>query len=231
MINVGLILAFGLLLLLAIGIVFYSKPRLSGASAMAVIILFVVGASAGYWQWGAWQAFAAYHRDQLVQSNARAILKSFKSPQAIIDKLQSHLSTHPESARGWYLLGRLNANQGKWQPAFDAFSHAYTLEPNKIDIAVNYAQSLWQLHHQQFTPKIRKLFKLILKQDPNQPDALSMLAIDAYQQHAYQQAIDLWRRLLPLTPPGTAESDTVRQAIAKAQQEANQSSASRNRLP
>jgi cytochrome c-type biogenesis protein CcmH/NrfG len=43
-----------------------------------------------------------------------------------------------------------------------------------------------------------------------------MLAMDAYQQHEYQKAIDYWSSLLILLPQNSSESKAIRKAISKA---------------
>ena len=143
-------------------------------------------------------------------------MKSLKTPQELIDKLKAHLQQKPDSARGWYLLGRLYAGQNQWKSAYKVFFKAHELEPDNEQITVNYAQSIWQTHHRIFTSDVRQLFQSILKKNPNQPDALSMLAMDAYQHHEYQRAIDYWSLLLALLPQDSSESKAIRKAIFKA---------------
>ena len=57
----------------------------------------------------------------------------------------------------------------------------------------------------------------ILKRDPNNVNAINLLAIDAYLQHHYQTAVSYWERLLLIFPPDSADSKAVLQMIAKAQ--------------
>jgi cytochrome c-type biogenesis protein CcmH len=173
--------------------------------------------SIAYWSWGSWPEWGHYMQQQARQAQVQALLKTVSGPQQLIDKLQEKLKHQPESARGWYLLGRLFASQSQWQQAYEAYAKAHHLKPNDDQITVNYAQSLWQLNHQQFSDEIRNLFKSILKKNSNQPDALAMLAMDAYIGHAYQQAIDYWQRLLAIVPPESTDAKAIRKAIAKAQ--------------
>ncbi|MBI2786478.1 MAG: tetratricopeptide repeat protein, partial [Legionella longbeachae] len=144
--------------------------------------------------------------------------QSIKSPQELIDKLRAKLNVSPKSAKGWYLLGRIYSSQDDRQNAVDSFAKAYQLSPDNEQYAVNYAHSLWVSKNQQFTEQITELFARLLKNNPNQPDALAMLAMDAFVSHAYEDALSYWQRLLKITPPQSEEALAIRKAIAKAEE-------------
>lgn len=171
----------------------------------------------GYYFWGDFGKWQAYIQQQEKQEQAEAMLKEMKSPQELIDKLRAKLDDSPKSAKGWYLLGRLYAGQNEKQKAVDAFAKAYQFNPNEEQYAVNYAHSLWQLNNRQFTEQVTEIFRRLLKNNPNQPDALAMLAMDAYASQAYEDAISYWQRLLKLAPPQSDEAQAIRKAIAKAE--------------
>lgn len=201
-------ISLSVLILLAIAIIIYPYKGTFKRLQFMIVLLFAICVSVGYWQWGGWQGLTEYNRQQ-------AALKSFKNPQEIIDKLKQHLNASPTSARGWFLLGRLYASQNQWSEAVDAFNQAHLLEPNNEQTTVNYAQSLWQNNHQIFNATIRALFLSILKANPNQPDALSMLAIDAFQEHDYSTAKQYWTHLLSLVPPNSEDAKAIRKAIKR----------------
>ncbi len=204
------------LLVLAVIIAIYPLSRQYSRVQLAIVIVLLTGSALGYWQWGSWAKWGDYLHQQETNRRAQAVMKSLKSPQELIDKLKAHLQQKPDSARGWYLLGRLYASENQWKSASKVFFKAHELEPDNEQITVNYAQSIWQTHHQIFTPDVRQLFQSMLKKNPKQPDALSMLAMDAYQQHEYQRAIDYWSSLLVLLPQDSSESKAIRKAISKA---------------
>ncbi len=199
---------FVVLMLIAVVIVVYPYQGKFKRSQFIIVPLLVVCVSAGYWQWGGWIRFTEYNHQQTA-------LKSFKNPQEIIDKLKQHLNASPTSARGWFLLGRLYASQNQWPEAVDAFNRSHLLEPNNEQTTVHYAQSLWQNNQQMFNATIRALFLSILKANPNQPDALSMLAIDAFQEHDYSKAKQYWTHLLSLVPPNSEDAKAIRKAIKR----------------
>lgn len=205
-----------ILALLALPVMIYpfrkTKPLLFMAKALLMTTLFLA-----YWRWGAWPAWQNYVHQQANKQRIEAILATIKSPLELIDRLKARLNEDPKQARGWYLLGRLYASQGQWQKAAEAFSTAHQLSPDDESATVNYAQSLWELNHQHFEAQIQALLKALLQKNPKQPDALALLAIVAFKDHHYQQAIDYWQRLLHLAPEQSEEAEMIRKAIARAE--------------
>lgn len=210
----------GFFLLIAIALGFALYPLRKSLSSMLVIMPIIIAiASLAYWRWGAWDDWHQFLAKQINQQKIKTALATAGTREQIIDKLKQQLKHTPASARGWYLLGRIYASQNEWQNAYRAFEKAHRLKPHDSQITVNYAQSLWQLNHQQFNDEVRGLFQSVLKNDINQADALAMLAMDAYQAHQFQQAIDYWQRLLKIAPPQSPDERAIRKAIIKAQQQ------------
>jgi cytochrome c-type biogenesis protein CcmH len=211
-----LFVIFGLLLIAAIVIASYPfTAQTKWLSCLSATVL-LVGGGAGYWRWGAWPALQEFAHQQAMHQKVQAAMKSLKKPQDVIEKLTRHLQHDPKSAQGWYLLGRIYASQNRWTSAFDAFNKAHQLESTNEQFAVNYAQSLWQIRHQTFDGEIRILFLEMLKTNPKQPDSLSMLAMDAFQSHDYQRAIQYWTQLLAVVSAESADANVIRRAIARA---------------
>lgn len=211
---------FLILSIIAVSVVLYPL-RKSTRIVMTIMIasILLVLPMLGYLYWGSGAEWSNYQKQLVKQEQIQALVKSVNGdPQAIIDKLKKRLTQQPNSARGWYLLGRLYASQENWQEAYSAYSKAHYLAPKSEKIAINYAQSMWQLNNRQFTETIRELFQSVLQKNENQPDALAMLAMDAFVGHSYQRAIDYWQRLLNIVPPQSEDASAIRKAIAKAQQ-------------
>ena len=212
-----LLSGFLFLLIIALVIVLYPLRRLLKISMTLAPIIFALVVFA-YWRWGAWADLNHYLHQQARLEQAQAMLKSIHNPQELIDKFKLQLAKQPGSARGWFLLGRIYASQDQWAQAHDAYARAHQLKPDNEQTTVNYVQSLWQLNHQKFNGESRALLQAVLKKNANQPDALAMLAMDAFIGHAYQRAIDYWQRLLKIAPPQSDDAEAIRKAIAKAQQ-------------
>ncbi|KTD29406.1 MULTISPECIES: tetratricopeptide repeat protein [Legionella] len=212
-----LLISFIVLGLLALPLALFPLRKSKGF--MLVMLPMLIGASClAYWRWGAWTTWQAYVHHEATQQQIQAVLQTIKSPVELIVRMKARLQADPNSERGWYLLGRLYASQGQWFEARDAFFKAFQLKPDDEAATINYAQSLWQLNQQQFNEQIRNIFKTLLQKNPDQPDALAMLAMDAFGSSNYQLAIDYWQHLLKLAPKHSEEAQLLRKAIAKAQQ-------------
>lgn len=212
------------LLLLALAAVLFAVYPLRKQPALSLMILLfsLLGIGFAYWQWGGFSDWQGYLQQQAHQKQVAEIIQSANGPQAIIERLKAKLKEEPDSAKGWYLLGRIYSSQGDWSKASKAFSQAHLLEPENEQYTVYYAQGLWQKNQQQFNQQIRELFQQMLKKNPNQPDALAMLAMDAFMSHAYNDAINYWQRLLAMAPPDSEEALALRKAIAQAQEKIKQ---------
>ena len=205
--------------LLMIGVFIMLLPfRHQSWHLKAVISLFFIGfALLAYEQWGGWHAVKKDQNKQMRIQAAQELLKQYKTPDALIEQLKKKISEQPQRARGWYLLGRLYASQGEWSAAQRAFATAVRLKPLNERYAVNDINAIWNANHQQFNDLIRQRLQQLIARNPQQPDALAMLAMDAYQQKHFEQAIQYWQLLLTLTPGDSEAAQALRQAIAKAQ--------------
>jgi cytochrome c-type biogenesis protein CcmH len=156
---------------------------------------------------------------QLRLQQAEQILKKYPDHESIIRSLRQRLDQQPQSAQGWYLLGRLYAANGQWAQALHAYQTAARLKPSSERYQVEYLMSLWQVDHQTMSPKARAQWKKLLLAHPHQAQALMMLAMDAFRHQHFQQAIFLWSRLLQLVPPNSEDAQMIQQAMDKAQQQ------------
>ncbi|KTD15522.1 cytochrome c-type biogenesis protein [Legionella gratiana] len=209
-------LLVGLTVLASIFIVYPFRRRFIAIFVLIPVIF--VTAFTGYFYWGDFGSWQQYVHLLDTQKKANDVLKTIKSPQELIEKLRAKLDDTPKSAKGWYLLGRLYSSQNEKQNAVAAFAKAYQFHPEDEQYAVNYAHSLWVFNNYQFTVQTTEILSRILKANPNQPDALSMLAMDAFTSHAYEDAIDYWQRLLNIVPAQSEEAQSIQKAIAKAEE-------------
>lgn len=209
---------FGLLVSLVLGAsVFFIYPlktnKWISIVLMPIVLVFVAGA---YFYWGGFAQWQAYQQRLASQEQAKKMLRSLKTPNELITKLKAKLDDSPKSAKGWYLLGRLYWNQNDFEHATDAFAKANQLAPENEDYAVNYIHGLWKLNNQQFNDTIRELLKKLLGRNPNQPDAIAMLAMNAFMSHDYDGAINYWQQLLKSAPSQSEEALAIHKAIARA---------------
>jgi cytochrome c-type biogenesis protein CcmH len=211
-----LYLGLGLLSIIALVIAYY--PLRSYKKTWILLTpIFLIALAGTYWYWGAEAALHQYLQAEVKQQQVKAVLASIRSPNELVDKLKAQLQKQPESAKGWYLLGRVYVTQDQWKDAATAFAKAYQLQPDDERITVNYAQALWEVRQRNFDEDSHRLLSDVLTRNPNQPDALAMLAMEAYMRHDNKTAIEYWQRLLALAPQDSKDAQAIRKAIAKAQ--------------
>ena len=131
--------------------------------------------------------------------------------------MQQHLVNQPDSAQGWYLLGRLYASQQKFQDAANSFAKANALNPHQPDILFNEAEALFALQKPALRPKTLALLIQLHQLAPQRDDATNLLAVVLYQDAQYARAIALWEKLSERYPANTSDGKALLQAIAMAQ--------------
>lgn len=200
----------GLFTILACGLLVYPlKMRVGLVLAPCIFVL----ATVGYFLWGGFEPWREYVHQVNSKKLAERLMKNYKSPQDLINQLRAKLDDTAASAKGWYLLGRLYSSQKDVENAVQAFAKAYQFNPADETYAVNYAHSLWEQNNKKYTSEVRRILAKVLENNADQVDALTMLAMDADEQHDKQQALSYWRRLLKLVPENSKEAEFIRKAM------------------
>lgn len=205
----------------AIALVLY--PLKNNIKAIVILVpVCALSLGLGYAKWGGYAKREIFLAGIEKKKQVADVLKTVNGKEELISKLKQQVQSNPDSAKGWYLLGRLYASQDLWTDANESFEKAFKLKPDDIAIIINVAQSKLQLNQQKFNPEIRSLFEKALQLNNQQPDALAMLAMDAFIDKNYEKAILMWQQLLQLMPPGSEDAKAVRKAIARAQEQLKQ---------
>jgi cytochrome c-type biogenesis protein CcmH len=167
-----------------------------------------------------WGASKQYEQFWLAKEQAKIVdtaLAKIHSPQQIINQLTAHLAQHPQSAEGWYLLGRLYLGLQRYDSAQHSFETAFHLQPKKTSYAIGYAEAVFFNHHEQLTQTAQQLLVDVLKQSPSNVPVIHLLGLNAYNQKKYAIAVQYWEKLIPLFPEGSSDSQVVLKMIALAQ--------------
>jgi len=221
---------FILLLMLMLALAFVLVPLWSGRegvrpaklTGVMVLVALSIVAMGIYWKVGNSQALLHYW---VLRKEAKAVhaqLAKIKNPMQIVDELKAHLRSHPNSPRGWYLLGQLELGIHYYSKAYHALAIAHHLQPRNDLYSVSYAQAAFFSHGRHLTPKMEQLLKGVITRHPNNVAAINLLAINAYLEHRYQIAVNYWERLIPLFPMGSQDSRMLLTMIARAQHQLNQ---------
>ncbi|MGA9341496.1 MAG: c-type cytochrome biogenesis protein CcmI [Rhodanobacteraceae bacterium] len=199
-----------------------ARPRRPVTAAVAVALLLPAAALILYRLLGAPQALHEQASQAPVES---AVATDGTAPpdhgadmQKAITGLVAKLKQHPDDIAGWSLLGRAYQNTQRFEDARDAFKHALGLEPDNVDMKLEYAQAMaLATPEHKLSGEPRKLIESALATDPNNQRGLWLLGIGDYQEGNYQAAIASWNKLLPQLQPGSDLAKSVSEQIADAQ--------------
>lgn len=172
-----------------------------------------------YFNLGSYSKLSQVYFNNAKAKEVKLALQKFDSRQKIIDALQqklNHLPQTKQTARGWYLLGKLYVANQQSQQALDALTKAYTLDSENPEIAYTLVATKFFLTKQLDNSSKELLIKLTQSRE-YKVDALNLLATSAYQQKAYDQAINYWEQVLQFLPPEGEDSKAVLTIVANAQ--------------
>jgi len=204
------------MLVLALGFIYWPLRSMRRVWLIVVLVLLSAAALGLYRYWGDSQGLAAFYQQQDRQAMVTEFLDQYDSPEQVINMLKTRLQADPDSAEGWYLLGRLYFSQQDYQPAAQAFATANSLDADDPQILMQYAQALYYVQGGDLSGKPTALLAEILSQDADNVEALNLMAVGAYQQDDYIAAIDLWQRILDQQPPAETRQ-ALQQALANAE--------------
>ncbi|MDO6710127.1 c-type cytochrome biogenesis protein CcmI [Aliiglaciecola sp. 2_MG-2023] len=124
--------------------------------------------------------------------------------------MRSKLVSAPDDYIGWLLLGRLHASLNRIESALQAFEKAYLLAPQHNGVLSSYTQTLVMTGDENYIRKAQGLLKTMVINNPQDMNAIGMLAVASSQLGDTQQALESWQQLkliLPADDPMTAEVD------------------------
>lgn len=134
--------------------------------------------------------------------------------QGMVDRLAERLRQDPSDGKGWAMLGRSYRSLGRTEEAKDAYLKAMALLPREISPRVEYAIVLLdEAEGETLPPESVKVLRQVLDLDPNQPDALYFVGLDAAQSGESARARGLWTKLLTNLPPESPARAQVQEQI------------------
>lgn len=126
--------------------------------------------------------------------------------------LRNKLASEPEDATGWLLLGRVAYSLGHLENSIQAYQRSLDLSPNKYSTLLSYAQVLISTNEDSYREKALNAYNQILKQSPQDAEALTMAGYVAFQLNRKEAARVYWKGALQTLD----KNDNRIQAIAQA---------------
>lgn len=127
--------------------------------------------------------------------------------------LRTELLTDPTNVSDWAMLGLAGLRLGNGEIALRSYEKAYELSPNDGYIQIIYAKLLTRSNNPDDIVEATRILKALLKTDPENTEALSALAMSAFGQGNFHEAIAAWEKLLTLMPADAKGIDVIRQSL------------------
>lgn len=192
-----------------------SRKRIEIITLIVILLLIPLVSLSFYFKWGASNLLSQYY---VLEKNKDVKNQLSKlSVQQLIDKMNIIMANRPTDPQGWYLLGRLYQSQNDYPNALIAFNKAHQLKPDDVNISIQLAQLMFFLNKNQLNNQAKQLIDDVLKSQGQNPMAINLLALDAYQHQQYQQALDYWEKILPMFSTQSQEGQIILKSIHEAQ--------------
>jgi cytochrome c-type biogenesis protein CcmH len=198
--------------------------KLAGAAALCVPLLtlgyYYVSSYRG--ETGEWLA--------LQQQMDEAVTRAMRRPDELPELARADLIgfTRVLQARlleagmrdpdGLYLLGNAYLQLRQLPAALTALGRAFELNPQRPDIMLAYAQAMILTQDERLSRAGIGLLHTVLQINPNHQGALMLLGFGSFNAGAYEEAIQVWQRLLALRAPDSEGAQLLRNSIARAEQ-------------
>ncbi|WP_233008976.1 c-type cytochrome biogenesis protein CcmI [Rheinheimera faecalis] len=174
------------------------------AWVLGTSLLVVVGTAALYSLTGHFTALQNWQtaQQQLPAYGERALLNqgeplTEEEIELFALALRTKISKEGDDAVAWFVIGRIWLSKGMLDDAIEAFEKALALTPNRVNVLISYSQALLVASGDENLAKAGLSLAKVLQQDPENSDALSMLAMVAEERGDKEQAQQAWQLLLP----------------------------------
>ncbi len=170
-----------------------------GTALLVTVATLALYSQTGYYtQMKNWQTA----QQQLASYGERALLNqgeplSDEEIELFALALRTKISKEGDDAVAWFVIGRIWLSKGMVDDAIEAFEKALALTPNRVNVLISYSQALLVGGGDENLAKAAISLAKVLQQEPDNTDALSMLAMVAEERGDKEEAQQAWQLLLP----------------------------------
>ncbi len=175
----------------------------------ATVLLVPLFAFGLYLHWGA--------SDKL--ELARRFAEQPKTIEEMTARLEEAVRVQPDSAEGWYFLGRTYMAQERPVDGARAFEQAARLAGRPPEILGQWAQALYFAGGKHWTAQMQALTDEALAGDPTEVTSLGLLGIAAFEAKHFAEAAGYWERLAALLPEGDPSRAVILSSVARARKQ------------
>jgi cytochrome c-type biogenesis protein CcmH len=194
-----------------------SAPKVQRLMWVAVVLI-PAAAFLLYRHVGGWLDWSIEEAMQTSMAQAEQGLDNRNELEKLVTLFEKRLAARDDDdGRRRFSLAQLLLRLGRTQEALAQFAILLEKFPEDADLAGQYAQALYIAASRQMTPEVKKAAERALALNPDQPTALGMLGIAAFQQKDYVQTLTHWRRLLRQLPPDSPNAKLIAGGIEQAE--------------
>lgn len=135
--------------------------------------------------------------------------------QALVLGLRTRLAQDGDDAVAWLMLGRVAMTLNDYEMAMQAFDKVLWMDPENISAKVSYAQSLLVQGDESGMTQAAKLLSQVLQVQPQNLDAISMLALIAYERKDWLEAKSAFELILSTMTESDPRYTMVAQRITE----------------
>ncbi|WP_442769556.1 c-type cytochrome biogenesis protein CcmI [Zoogloea ramigera] len=153
--------------------------------------------------------------------------------EKMVDALAAKLEKDPGNLEGWAMLGRSYMVTGRFADAAKAFDKAGAAMEASSEMMLQVAELSAELNQGRVEGRGRDLLQRVLKDEPQNPQALVLAGTDAFFRSNFADAVRHWEAVLAMLPPGSPDAQNLAAGIEKAKSQlgAGKASASPNTSP
>jgi len=140
--------------------------------------------------------------------------KAAENVAQMIAKLEQRLRQQPDDMEGWKMLARSYSYLQQYQQAADVYAKLYRMQPEDIDVQLQYANNLAMSRGGRMAGEPEQLIGRVLQKQPENNNALWLAGMAKAEQGDYKQAKHYWEKLAALLPANSESLPQVRQMLA-----------------
>ena len=138
----------------------------------------------------------------------------------MIPQLVERLKLDPGDLQGWLMLGKTYKYLEQFPEAAQVFGKLNQLQPNNVEVMLNYAEMLAISHDGQLDGEPAALALKAVQLEPENNDALWMAGLVKAETGEAAEAIAYWQKLAGLLPAESPAQPQLRQMIAEVGEQA-----------
>jgi cytochrome c-type biogenesis protein CcmH len=135
--------------------------------------------------------------------------------EKMVGALAEKLEKNPDNLQGWVMLGRSYKVMGRFDEAARAFEKAGSAMESEPELMLEVAELSAEQNQGKVEGRGLKLLKQVLKDQPDNPQALVLAGTDAYFRQNYPDAARYWERVLAQVPPDSEDARNLTAGLEK----------------